>query len=210
MQIEWRGLWGYGEALLAQRSYRELVIGRAASGALWLLEHPPVVTLGRREVAVDEDRIRTAGYALVSCERGGLATCHEPGQLVGYLIRDVSGVGIRCAVHAIEAGLIGWLAAVGVEACRRAGAPGVWVGSNKIAALGLHVRRGVTIHGFALNLTNTLRGFELITPCGITDGGVTNVVRCAGASPSPEAAWQAVGAAVALAFDALDSPEARR
>lgn len=153
---------------------------------------------------VDEARIASAGFALVATERGGLATCHEPGQLVGYLIRDVSGIGVRCAVHAIEEGLIDWLAGRGIEARRRLDAPGVWVGPDKVAALGLHVRRGVTMHGFAINLSNDLRGFSLITPCGILDGGVTSVERCSGTSVTPAEAWASVATSVLRAFEGLD------
>lgn len=204
MKVEWRGRWDYLEALAAQRSRREEVIAGCADPVLWLLEHPPVITLGRRAAMVDEARIASAGYALVATERGGLATCHEPGQLVGYLIRDVSEVGVRRAVHAIEEGLIDWLAGVGIEARRRSDAPGVWVGPDKVAALGLHVRRGVTMHGFAINLSNDLRGFSLITPCGILDGGVTSVERCSGTSVTPAESWASVAASVLRAFEALD------
>jgi len=204
--VEWRGLWSYREALEAQRREREEVIAGRAGPVLWLLEHPPVITVGRRGAVVDEARIAQAGFELVATERGGLATCHEPGQLVGYLIRDVSAEGVRCAVHAIEAGLLAWLSGLGVAARRRSDAPGVWVGGDKVAALGLHVRRGVTMHGFAVNLCNDLRGFSLITPCGITDGGVTSVERCAGSSSTPAEAWRGVAECVVRAFSSLDSP----
>lgn len=207
--MEWRGLWSYREALEAQRREREEVIAGRAGPVLWMLEHPPVITVGRRGAVVDEDRVAQAGFGLVATERGGLATCHEPGQLVGYLIRDVSAEGVRCAVHAIEAGLIDWLAGAGVAARRRSDAPGVWVGGDKVAALGLHVRRGVTMHGFAVNLCNDLRGFSLITPCGITDGGVTTVERCAGSSSTPVEAWRGVAECVVRAFSSLDSPRCK-
>jgi lipoate-protein ligase B len=203
--VEWRGLWAFEEALSAQRQWREAVIRGSSPGALWFLEHPPVITVGRRDARVNTELIEAAGYALVATERGGLATCHEPGQLVGYLIRDVSRIGVRCSVHAIEAALISWLSGEGVEARRRPDAPGVWVGGDKIAALGLHVRRGVTMHGFAINLTNNMLGFTLITPCGVVDGGVTSLQRCRGNGPTPEQAWRGVGRAVALAFESLDS-----
>jgi lipoate-protein ligase B len=93
-----------------------------------------------------------------------------------------------------------------VEARRRCDAPGVWVGPDKIAAIGLHVRRGVTMHGFALNLVNDLRGFALITPCGIVDGGVTTLLRLRGRAPAPEAAWPSVARDLARALSSLDSP----
>lgn len=187
--MTWRGTLRYAETLDEQRRYRDGVAARAEPEALWGLEHTPVITTGRRDAAVDAARVRAAGYDLVATERGGLATCHEPGQLVGYLFVDASTLGVRRLVAGIEAGVIAYLASLGIPAGLREGYPGVWVGAEKVAAIGLHVSRGVTMHGLALNLRNDLRGFSLITPCGITDGGVTSVLRLRGQAPSPEEAW---------------------
>ena len=191
--VRWLGTVPYPDAWSAQRAHREQVISGDASGELWMLEHPPTITTGRRAAGVNIEAVQRAGFALFATERGGLATCHEPGQLVGYLIADVRKAGIRCAVSAIEAGIVAWLARLGVDASRREGLIGVWVGGAKIAALGLHVRRGVTMHGFALNLTNTLAGFDLIVPCGIVGGQVTSLARLLPAAPSVTSAWQALG-----------------
>lgn len=211
MDVTWCGRVPYREAWARQVAYREAVIAGQAPPALWLLEHPPVITTGRRDATVDAARVAAAGFELVATERGGLATCHEPGQLVGYLFADVSERGIRALVRALEVGLAAWLGEQGVEAGPRAGYPGVWVGQDKVAALGLHVRRGVTMHGFALNLVNDLRGFGLITPCGITDGGVTTLERLRGVSPDPAAAAAGVGRTClwALAQEGLDTVRAR-
>lgn len=174
-----------------------------AEGSLWLLEHDPVITLGRRGGEVDRAAAAGAGFAVEQADRGGLATCHEPGQLVGYLVADVRRPGIRRVVEGLERGLAAWLAGVGVEAGPREGYPGVWVGRDKIAAVGLSVRHGVTTHGFALNLVNDLRGFDLILPCGIRDGGVTTLARLRGGASPPEASWRVIADAVLDALPAL-------
>lgn len=138
-----------------------------------MLEHDPVITLGRRggEVAVG------SGVPVVATDRGGLATFHGPGQLVGYLLVDVARrrLGARRLVEAIEDGLADWLGQAGIVAGRRAGAPGVWVGDQKIAALGLHFSKGVSMHGFALNLEVDLHAYEAIAPCGFSADHVTSV-----------------------------------
>ena len=192
----WKGRVPYEAALDAQRVWREGLIAGEVGEELWLLEHPPVITTGRRAVAdLDAERVAAAGYALVATERGGLATCHEPGQLVGYLLSDARLLGVRRTVAALEAGIIGWLQARGIPAGRRGEFPGVWVGTDKIAAIGLHFKLGRSMHGFALNLTNDGRGFGLITPCGITDGGVTTLGRllAPAAAPGPAEAAPEVG-----------------
>lgn len=200
MIVEWKGRVRYAPMLQAQREYRERVIAGEAPSALWLLEHEPVVTLGRRGGVVDTEAAAAAGYDVVETERGGLATVHEPGQLVGYLIADIRKPGIRRVVEALEDGIIAWLGGEGIVAGRREGYPGVWVGAEKICAVGLNVRMGVTLHGFALNLVNDLRGFRLIVPCGITDGGVTTLARVRGFAPAPALVAHEVAASV---LDAL-------
>ena len=103
---------------------------------------------------------------------------------------------VRTTVHAIEQGIIDWLATQGVEANRRCGYPGVWMGGDKIAAVGMHFRKGVSMHGFALNLTTDLKGFALITPCGIRDGGVTALCRWVEHAPTPAEAAPNLGLTV--------------
>lgn len=202
LRWHWKGTLDYEAALEAQRGQRQRRLAGEAGDELWLLEHPSVITVGRRVVA---PMWLPPEIPLVRTERGGLATCHEPGQLVGYLIADASACGPKRLVEAIEAGLIAWLEEQSVEATRRAGYPGVWVGPAKIAAVGLHLERGVTLHGFALNLINSLEGFRWIQPCGIPDGQVTSLALLRGSAPSPEAAAEGVAKRMVVALqDLLD------
>lgn len=198
----WLGRVPYGEALAAQREHREALIAGKAGEEVWLLEHPPVITTGRRGVDdLEPGRVLAAGFDLHATERGGLATCHEPGQLVAYVLVDAREIGVWRTVAAIETAAASWLGDQGVAAGPREGFPGVWVGRNKICAVGLHFRAGRTMHGLALNLTNDLRGFALITPCGITDGGVTSLQRLLGeGTPTPEAAAPAFARKVVQAL----------
>lgn len=200
---QWLGRLRYGWAWKLQHLRRNAVIAGLAPEACWLLEHDPVVTTGRRAVAdLDGPALRSHGIDVHATERGGLATWHGPGQLVGYLIVniDARGIKVREAIHGIEQGLIDALLAWDVHAVRRAAYPGVWVGHDKIAAIGIHVSRGVTMHGFALNLIPDLGGFGQITPCGITDGGVTTLERITGLYVQPEDAAFGVGASVLRAL----------
>lgn len=199
MTLRWLGLVDYREALDQQRAHREAVIRGEAHEAIWFLEHPPVVTVGRRDAGVDESRVRAHGFDLVATERGGLATCHEPGQLVAYVIVHARR-GVRRLVCDLESAAIAACADLGVPAIRRPGAPGVYAAGGKVCAVGLHVRRGVTMHGLALNLVNDRRGFSLIAPCGEVGGSVSSVLAEAGRSPSPREAWPLLGAHLARAL----------
>lgn len=199
-EVGFLGRVAYRHALRLQRLRREAVVRGDAPEVLWLLEHDPVVTLGRR-AAKDERLVaslRAQRRDVVATERGGLATAHGPGQLVGYPIVHLRRRGwhVRRVVHGLEEGLIRWLGGQGIAARRREGWPGVWVGDDKIAALGLHVSRDVTLHGFALNLQPDLGLFDGFAPCGVTEGGVTSVARLLGAAPAPHQVAEEVGRAV--------------
>ena len=165
---------------------------------LWLLEHDPVVTTGRRIPAdlPDPAALSRVGARLVSTERGGLLTWHGPGQLVAYVLIDAHSRRLRVkeVVCRLEAGVIAWLGDQGVVSGRRTSFPGIWVGSDKICAIGLHFMRGVSMHGIALNLDPAPWGFDLILPCGIRDGGVTSLARLAGWAPGPEEAAASLAA----------------
>ena len=173
------------------------LVGLRKAGAigdvLVMLEHPPVLTLGRNagrdNVLLSDDALRARGVELVETNRGGDVTYHGPGQLVGYPIFDLRGpvrapdkrLGPVDFVRQMEEALIRTMADYGVAAMRVPGRTGVWtqpsgaVAEKKIAAIGIHVSAGVTSHGFALNVTTDLEDFGWIVPCGIDDRAVTSL-----------------------------------
>lgn len=156
----------------------------ATPDQVWLLQHPPVFTQGQSGKA--EHVLRDIGIPVVQIDRGGQVTYHGPGQLVAYLLIDLvrRGLKVREMVLLMEQSLIDCLASYGVRAERKEGAPGVYVGGNKIAALGLRVRHGCSYHGLALNVDVDLAPYEAINPCGyaglrtvrMADYGVTDDV----------------------------------
>mgnify|MGYP002843499636 CR=1 FL=1 len=153
----------------------------ATTDELWLLEHPPVYTLGQ---AGKEAHILDAGEIdVVRCDRGGQVTYHGPGQLVGYLMADIGRqqIGIKELVCLIEKALVAVLARNGIEAYANPDAHGVYVAEKKIAALGLRVRKGRTYHGFSLNVDMDLEPFSRINPCGYAGLEVTDMVSEVGA-----------------------------
>lgn len=162
--------------------------------ALFLLEHEPVVTLGRNakpeNIVADPEELERRGIRVFECGRGGDVTYHGPGQLVGYpvvnLAPDQKDVGKY--VRNLEEAILRTLAEYGVEGRRFPGLTGVWVGSEKIAAIGVRVSRWITSHGFALNVTTNLDHFETIVPCGIRNYGVTSLERLIDSPPSLEEA----------------------
>jgi lipoyl(octanoyl) transferase len=150
---------------------------------LLLLEHPPVYTRGRRtkpeELPMGEDWYRAQGIEVCDTDRGGAATYHGPGQLVGYPIVSLKPYGddVHAYVRGLERTAIESLGAFAIEAELREGLTGVWVDGRKIGSIGVHVSRGVTTHGFAINVNNDLQPFEWIVPCGIGDCRMTSVGR---------------------------------
>ncbi len=168
---------------------RGLARARAAGGipdTVLLLEHEEVITLGRRagegELRVSREELAARGVEVFTVERGGLATCHGPGQLVAYVIFHLPGLGLGVAeaVRRLEEAMLKTLAAFGIAAGRRQGYPGVWVGPEKIASLGLAVRNGVTFHGLALNHALVPPVFDLVVPCGLTQTRLTCMSRVLG------------------------------
>ncbi|MGB9355584.1 MAG: lipoyl(octanoyl) transferase LipB [Azonexus sp.] len=140
---------------------------------LWIVEHPPVFTLG--QAGKPEHVLEDLGIPIVKIDRGGQVTYHGPGQVVIYLLLDLARlkIKVRELVTAIEQGVIDFLAAHGVQAERRAGAPGVYVGEAKVAALGLKIRNGCSYHGLSLNVDMDLSPFAAINPCGYAGLKVT-------------------------------------
>ena len=154
---------------------------------LWIVEHPPVYTLG--QAGKPEHILRDVGIPLVRIDRGGQVTYHGPGQVVIYLLLDLSRlkIKVRELVTAIEQALIDFLADHGVTAERRAGAPGVYVGAAKIAALGLKIKNSCSYHGLSLNVDMDLHPFTAINPCGYAGLAVTQT-RDLGITLTPKAA----------------------
>jgi lipoyl(octanoyl) transferase len=192
--VEWLGRVEYGKALALQ----ETAARRCADTGeetLLLLEHEPVFTLGRNASRTDilftPERCAELGIDIFETDRGGKATYHGPGQLVGYPILDLSPdrKDVKRYVRDLEETLIRVLADYGITGARsplRERVTSVWVGNDKIAAIGVHIARWITTHGFALNVTTRLEDFLGIIPCGITDGGVTSIERLTGTRPSVE------------------------
>jgi len=152
----------------------------ATSDELWLCQHPPVYTLG--QAGKPEHLLRDIGIPLVKIDRGGQITYHGPGQLVVYLLLDLTrrGLKVRALVRLIEQALIDLLADYGISGERRDDAPGVYVADAKIAALGLRIRNGRSYHGLSLNIDMDLAPFAAINPCGYAGLAVTQMSALAG------------------------------
>jgi lipoyl(octanoyl) transferase len=195
----------YEQALDWQRTLAAARIdGRLEADVLLLLEHPPVVTLGR--TAQEAHVLRSDGLDVVAVERGGDVTFHGPGQLVGYPIFDLRGPPYRQDLHwylrTLEDALIVALAELGIPAERNAGYTGVWTGGRrKIASIGIHVKQWVTWHGFALNVTTDLAQFDRIVPCGIPEVEMTSVERETGIGNRESGLWDRAVDAVMRGFE---------
>ncbi len=188
LQIRWLGKVEYNEALALQ----EEAVARKTAGLdddfLLLLEHPPVYTIGRTP---DQTSLRDAAalpHPVVRINRGGQATYHGPGQLVGYPILDLRrhGQDLHRYLRLLEQVLILTLEKYGIRAARREHLTGVWVGERKIASIGVGVRHWISMHGFALNVRGSLAPFQQITPCGIAGVEMTNIERETSLSPTVE------------------------
>ena len=188
VEIRRLGLVPYGEALELQRALVEDRRRGRVGDLLLLVEHPHVITLGvrgdggRSHILASPDALAARGVDVHETGRGGDVTYHGPGQIVGYPIIDLKPD--RCDVHRyvrdLEEVLIRTARDFGVEASRVEGLTGVWVGADKIAAIGVRIARWITSHGFAFNLATDLDNFNLIVPCGIADRGVTSLERLTG------------------------------
>jgi lipoyl(octanoyl) transferase len=186
----------YGEVLELQRALaRRRLAGELADDVLLLVEHNPVVTLGRgtraASLPLTLEQLTGRGLEVFEIERGGDVTWHGPGQLVGYPILDLTGhrPDLHWYLRRLEGALIAALARLQVPAERNPGLTGVWTRGRKIASIGIHVKQWVTLHGFALNVVNDLAGFELIVPCGIENVVMTSVALERGQRDDLAALW---------------------
>ncbi|WP_085367858.1 lipoyl(octanoyl) transferase LipB [Leifsonia sp. NCR5] len=178
----------YFEALQQQRAVHADVVAGRAPDTVILLEHPSVYTAGKR---TEPDERPTDGTPVIDVDRGGKITWHGPGQLVGYpILRLPEPIDVVGYVRRLESILIDVLADVGVHGERVQGRSGVWIRGiqrdEKIAAIGIRVAEGVTMHGFALNCSNGFEAYDAIVACGIRDAGVTSISRVLGRTVTPE------------------------
>ncbi len=200
--VEWRAeqeLVPYRKALSEMDNRNRAISNGEAGELVWLLEHPPVYTAG---TSADGAELLDPRFEVVEAGRGGRYTYHGPGQRVGYLLLDLKerGRDVRCFVHAVEGWMIGALDELGVECWRSEGRIGIWTRDidgreAKIGAIGVRVRRWVTMHGFSINVSPDLTHFAGIVPCGIDEFGVTSLSRL-GVTLAPGA----VDAALAARF----------
>lgn len=187
LQVVLAGLMDYQEALKMQKRLLQLRQAGKIQDILLLLEHPPVITLGKRgkdtNILMPEDLLKSKGIKIYRIDRGGDVTYHGPGQIVGYPIMDLKNHGkdIRKFVRNIEEVFIRLLKEeYNITAGRDPEHTGVWVGEEKITAIGLSIKRWVSMHGFAFNVNTNLDHFNLINPCGIIDKGVTSLEKIVG------------------------------
>ena len=198
--VEWRTESApvpYRDALAAMEKRNRAVSEGSAGELLWMLEHPPVYTAG---TSADGAELLDPRFEVIEAGRGGRYTYHGPGQRVGYIVLDLKerGRDVRCFVSAVEGWVIATLADIGVESWRAPGRIGIWTRDvdgreAKIGAIGVRVRRWVTMHGFSVNLDPDLSHFAGIVPCGIDEFGVTSLARL-GIDLAPEAFDEALRA----------------
>lgn len=214
LEVRRLGIVPYAEAVALQTHLVEERKAGRIPDQLLLLEHPPVITLGvkarsdRSHVLATPMTLEAEGVEVFETGRGGDVTYHGPGQLVGYPIMDLRPD--RCDVHRyvrdLEEVMIGTAEAFGIGAERVAGLTGVWVGGEKLAAIGVRIARWITSHGFAFNVTTDLAHFQLIVPCGIHDKGVTSLRRLLGRDVPMAEVEGAVLQAFATVFDRVPAP----
>ena len=184
-RLDYRSVWK-----LQEQAHGEVLAG--GKERLLLVEHAPVITFGRRpgvsrNLIASQEHLKKLGVEVVESDRGGDITFHGPGQLVAYPIVRLADhkLSVSGYVHTLERVIIETLGEFGIEGRTDASAVGVWVGESKMAAIGVRIRRGVTMHGLALNVTTDLSFFNLIVPCGLAGRGVTSLQQMLGeATPS--------------------------
>ncbi|MDF2592149.1 MAG: lipB [Clostridia bacterium] len=193
LKVLFLGKCEYREALEIQYKLLEKRQKGQIEDTLIIVEHPPVITLGNQaekaNIIVSGEYLKQQGIDIIETNRGGDVTYHGYGQIVGYPIVDIKNakIGVRDFVNGLEEVFIQLLQQeLGIASERSGGQTGVWVGNNKILAIGLAIKRGVTMHGFAFNVNTNLQHFSFIVPCGITDKGVTSVEKLTGKAYSME------------------------
>lgn len=189
-RFQWLGRVDYEETLALQNELVAKRIERSIGDTVLLLEHEPVYTIGRTR---DRSSLGDPGqlpHPLVEINRGGQATFHGPGQLVGYLVLGLEDYGkdLHAYLRVLESLLIDFASSFGIDADRREGLTGVWIEERKLASIGVGVRKWVTMHGFGLNVSSDLSGYAAIIPCGISGVEMTSLERETGQSLAVEEA----------------------
>ncbi len=180
IDFRWLGTVDYTEALELQNRLVQERLGGEIPDTVLLLEHHPVYTIGRtRDRSSLTEAADSLPHPVVEINRGGQATYHGPGQLVGYFILDLNGYGkdLHLFLRGIEEALIAFLTSLGLRPGRRDGLTGVWLEQRKIASIGIGVKRWISMHGFGLNVSSDLGGFAAIVPCGIAGVEMTSISR---------------------------------
>ena len=201
------GLIGYPECFELQQRLVKLRLAGGIEDTLLLLEHAPVITLGAAggegSLRVEPEALERRGVMLVHTDRGGDATYHGPGQLVGYPIFDLRSYGrdVHLFIRNLERVVVDCLADFGVAGEVVPGYTGVWVSGEKICSIGIAVRRWITYHGFALNVSPNFEHWSLLHPCGLTDRRVTSLERLTGQRPDMGEVKDSVVARFARVFD---------
>lgn len=205
MNFRWLGTIAYPEGLALQEDLVEQRSRGLIEDTVLLLEHEAVYTIGRTR---DRSSLRdplNLPHPVFETNRGGQATFHGPGQLVGYLILDLNQYGrdLHVYLRQIETLLIDFAADFGINAARREGLTGVWVENRKLASIGVGVRKWVSMHGFGLNVSSDLSGYDAITPCGISDVTMTSLSTESHREITVEAAARAVEPVIRKSFSEL-------
>jgi|BEDMetMinimDraft_2_1075160.scaffolds.fasta_scaffold02221_4 lipoyl(octanoyl) transferase len=186
----WVGRLDYNHAYKLQEQLHKSVLSGSQDDVILVLEHNHCFTLGRRgkseEILWDKTTLEKMGVKVIQTDRGGAVTYHGPGQLVGYFILDLNRFNkdIVTFVRSIEQGIINYLARFSIDAFAIRGKTGVWTKRGKIAAIGLKVTKGVTMHGFALNISTDLTYFSGIIACGLPDAQATSILQLTGNAPT--------------------------
>mgnify|MGYP003381333410 FL=1 len=202
MTFRWLGTIAYPDGLALQNELVEQRHQGLIDDTILLLEHEPVYTIGRTR---DRSSLRDPEdlpHPVYEINRGGQATYHGPGQLVGYFILDLNQYGrdLHVYLRQIESLLIDFAAGFGIDAARREGLTGVWVGNRKLASIGVGVRKWVSMHGFGLNISSDLSGYEAITPCGLSDVTMTSLATESHREITVEAAAREIEPIIRAAF----------
>ena len=177
MDFRWLGRVSYEDGLALQNKLVDQRLQGEAPDTVLLLEHEPVYTIGRTKDRSSLINPKSLPYPVFETNRGGQATFHGPGQLVGYLILDLNAYGkdLHTYLREIESILIDFAAEFGIHSGRREGLTGVWIGDRKLASIGVGVRKWISMHGFGLNVSRDLHGYEAIVPCGISNVTMTSL-----------------------------------